>query len=101
MQHSRLYAVMKQELEANNLQLSPYGVGQLENLVGNGLKRMTMANVVDHSGYIMQAERNLKSLIEYFNDYAKKMETHPELSDSHFDAAIRTCPTLWPYATSG
>jgi len=101
MQQNRLLAIMRRELESWQLQFSPYCTHQIEHLIGNGIKRMRTNNTLDHAGYMMQAERNLAALIKYFCDYSKKVGAFPELSDSDFDAAVRTCPTLWPYSTSG
>lgn len=101
MNSTRLNAVIRQELDQHQLQISSYCMKQLEGLVGNGIKRMTMSKVADHSGYQMQAERNLRSLIEYFVKHAKQVGSFPALSDGDFDSALRTCPTLWPFSTSG
>ena len=65
MLQSRLVGIMQRELENQNLQLTPYCTQQLEQLVNNGLKRMRMSKTIDHPGYIMQAERNLRVRIPF------------------------------------
>lgn len=101
MQQSRLLGIMRRELEFSQLQLSPYCIQRIEHLIGNGLKRMRANKTLDHAGYFMQAERNLAALIRYFGDHAKKAGTFPNLRDSDFDTAVRTCPAYWPFSTSG
>lgn len=96
-----MLGIMRRELESGQLQFSPYCKQQIEHLIGNGIKRMRTNKTIDHAGYLLQAERNLVSLIKYFSDYSKRVGTFPQLSDSHFDAAVRTCPALWPFSTSG
>jgi len=97
----RLKGIMQRELENLQLELSLYCTKQIENLISRGIKRMKMNNTLDHAGYAMEAERNLATLIRYFHEYSKKLETFPKLSETDFDAALRNCPTLWPYSTSG
>jgi hypothetical protein len=101
MDQNRLRAIMKRELEFSQLQLNSYCMNQLENLMRHGINRMTTAKVLDNAGYSLQAERNLRSLIEYFSSYSKSEGTFPQLSDSQFDIALRNCPTLWPFSASG
>jgi hypothetical protein len=60
-----------------------------------------MQNVIDHQGYVTQAEQNLKSLIKYFCDYSRDLGTFPTLSDSDFNAALSSCPIFWPYCSTG
>ena len=98
---SRLSGIMRQELEFLQVHFSPYCVQQVEQMIGNGIKRMKVNNTIDHAGYVMQAERNLKALLKYFSDYAKQEGTFPELKDKDFDAAMKTCPILWPFSASG
>lgn len=92
---------MRQELEFLRLQFSPYCVQQIEQMIGNGIKRMKVNNTIDHAGYALQAERNLKALIKYFADYAKNQGTFPNLNEKDFDTAMHTCPILWPFSGSG
>lgn len=101
MLQSRLYGILRREVENSQLQFSPFCTQQIEQLIGNGLKRMRMNKTIDHPGYILQAERNLEALIRYFVEYSKKAGTFPTLADSDFNAALRTSPALWPYSTSG
>lgn len=62
---------------------------------------MRLNNTLEHSGYVMQAEQNLKALIEYFCKFSRELGTFPELSNRQFDTALRNSPILWPYCTSG
>jgi hypothetical protein len=97
----RLKGIMRRELETSQLELSPYCMRQIEQLVGRGIKRMKMNNTLERPGYFMEAERNLVTLIRYFDEYSRNLGTFPQLGDSEFDAALRNCPALWPYSTSG
>lgn len=101
MLQSRLSSILRQELETAQLQISPYCLQQMEHLLGHGIKRMRMNKTLDHPGYALQAEQNLRALVKYFSDYSEKLGTFPSLSDNQFDTALRTCPTLWPYCSSG
>ena len=92
--HYLLYTIL------DKLQLSFYCEKQIEQLVSRGVGRMGTGKVDDHAGYVLQAERNLKSLIKYFCDYSLRVETFPALSNSHFNAALNACPTFWPYTSS-
>ena len=101
MLQSRLMIIMQRELDSQNLLPDPYCTQQIERLVTQGVERMRNNNAADHPGRVMNAEQNLKSLVKYICDYSKNMGTFPQLSQSHFDAAMRSCPTLWPYCTAG
>ena len=92
---------MRRELDSWQLQLSPYCVKQIESMIANGIQRMRSNNTIERPAYVLEAERNLGALIRYFSEYAKKMNTFPELTDSAFDAAVRTSPTIWPFTASG
>ncbi len=98
---AKLNRIMKQELEFLELQLGPYCIQQLEQAIGNGIRRMEINNSSSHPGYVLQAEQNLKSLIRYYSGYAENIGTFPLLSELDFDAAQRSAPGLWPYSTSG
>jgi len=98
---SRLLNIMQNELGSQKLQLSPYCTQQIEQLVSNGIKRMHYSKAIDNAGHVMQAERNLKALVQYFSDYSRKAGTYPNLQDTDFDAALVACPTLWPFCSSG
>jgi hypothetical protein len=96
----RLISIMQRELKSRNLELSPYCVQQIEQLIGQGVQRMRVNNAIDHAGHVMQAERNLRALIKYFSDYSRNRGTFPNLSQADFDAALLSCPTIWPYCSS-
>lgn len=98
---SRLAVTMQRELDSQNLQLSPYCLQQIEILVGRGVERMRNSNATDNPGYVMNAERNLKSLVKYFADYSRNKGSYPRLTRSDFDHALRSSPTYWPYCSSG
>ena len=92
---------MQRELDSQNLQLSAYCTQQIEQLVNQGVQRMRNNNAADHPGRILNAERNLKSMVRYFSNYSKEVGTFPRMNHSDFDDAFRSLPTLWPYCTSG
>ena len=92
---------MQRELDSNGLQLSPYCVRQIEQLVIRGVQRMRNNKADEHPGQVLNAERNLRSLIKYFQDYSREAGTFPQLTNSGFEAALRVCPTFWPYCSSG
>ena len=81
--------------------LSPYCVQQIEVLVTQGVERMRNNNLADNPGRLMNAEQNLKSLVKYLRNYANEVGSYPHLSNADFDAALRNCPTFWPYCASG
>ncbi len=99
--HLRLLGIVQRELDSRNLQLSPYCTQQIEQLVSHGIQRMRVNSATSNAAYSLRAEQNLRSLVKYFCDYSRDMETFPKLSNSHFDAALIACPTLWPYNSSG
>lgn len=101
MLQSRLIGIMQRELESQNLQLSIYCTQQIEQMVSNGVQRMRTSKVIDHSGHIMQAERNLRALVNYLGEFSKSAGTYPSLTNSSFDAAMSNCPNFWPYCSSG
>jgi hypothetical protein len=92
---------MQRELDSQNLQLSVYCTQQMEQLVSNGLQRMRANKAIDNAGHVMHAERNMRALVKYLCDYSRKAGTFPSLSNSSFDAAMSSCPTFWPYCSSG
>jgi hypothetical protein len=96
----QLLNIMKRELQEAGLQFSPYCMQQIEGMVGHAIQRMRTGNVIDHAGHVMSAERNLRSLIKYFCNYAREVGSFPKLSNSDFDAALLDCPTFWPYRSS-
>lgn len=101
MLQSRLLLVMQRELDSQGLQLSPYCVQQIEQLVSRGLERMRNNKAADHPSHQMNAERNLKALVKYFCNYSKEVGTFPQLTISDFDTAVRTSPAYWPYCSAG
>ena len=100
MLQSRLLGILRRELDSQNFQLSLYGRQQIEQLVGHGITRMRINNVDDHAGYVIRAERNLRSLIKYFCDYSRDVGSFPTLSNSAFITALNACPSFWPYRSS-
>lgn len=96
---TRLIHIMQRELQAQNLQLSAYASQRIEQLVKNGIHRMRVNNASEHAGLVLQAEQNLKFLVRYFSDYAREAGSFPSLKDQDFDAALKTCPTYWPYSS--
>jgi hypothetical protein len=101
MLQSRLLSIIHRELRAQQLEVSPSCAQQVEQLVNNGVQRLRLNKAHEHAGHIMQAEQNLRALIGYLGDYAREMGTFPRLSDADFDAALKRCPTLWPFWSSG
>jgi hypothetical protein len=98
---SRLLVIMQRELDSQNLQFSPYCIQQIEQLVTRGVERMRNNKAADDPGHILNAERNLRALIKYFQGYSEEAGTYPRLENADFDAALRTCPTYWLYSISG
>ena len=101
MLRSRLQAIARREVEAHNLQLSPYAMNQIEQLIGQGLQRMRINHADEHAGYVMRAERNLAALITYLRDYAKEAGSFPRLNNTDLDNALTTSPAFWPFRSSG
>jgi hypothetical protein len=94
---ARLLNVMKRELLAQELQLSPYCERQIRVLVNHGITRMRISKVLEKPSHIMRAEQNMKSLVRYFYKHSKEVGTFPILRDSAFNTALNNCPTLWPF----
>ena len=84
-------------MSALQFQPSSYCEGQFKKMVGNGVTRMRINNAIEQPGYVLRAEKNLKTLVKYFSDYARKVGSFPTLSNSAFDNALKDCPSLWPY----
>ena len=101
MLQTRLNTVMQRELQAQNLQLSPYCTQQIEQMVNYGMQRLRFNNANENAAHVLQAERNLKFLVRYFSDYSRNVGSFPKLSNSDFDDALNSCPTFWPYCSSG
>jgi hypothetical protein len=88
------------ELEFQRLQLSPYGLQQLDGLISRGAQRMRNSKVDENPGRTLNAEQSLKSLVRYLGDSARHEGTHPHLSGADFDRALRESPTFWPFTSS-
>ena len=93
--------VMQRELDFCGLELAPDSRHQVEQLVSHGVDRMKRSHALDHPGLMINAEQNLKSLVRYFASQAREMGTFPRLGSEDFNAAMRACPTYWPYWSSG
>lgn len=100
MLQTRLASIMQRELQAQNLQLSPYCTQQIERMMGLGLQRLKINKANEHAGHVLQAEQNLKSLIRYFSNYSREVGSYPTLSNADFDAAVIASPTFWPFCSS-
>ncbi len=94
---ARLMNLLSREMSALQFQPSPYCEGQFKKMVSNGVTRMRINNAIDQPGYVLRAEKNLKALIKYFSEYARKVGSFPTLNNSAFDNALKDCPSLWPY----
>lgn len=101
MDHARLLRIMRSELDIQQLQLSPYGRQQIEQMIGYGITRMRMDKTYETASFAMRAEGNLKALIGYLAKYSRKIGTYPVLGDSDFDEAMRKSSTFWPFCMSG
>jgi hypothetical protein len=97
---ARLLSIMRRELDAQNLQLTSECQQQIEQLLVNGVSRMRINKAIDHPGHILQAERNMKALIQYFCDYAREVDSYPNLNSADFSAAMIVCPSFWPFSSS-
>ncbi len=100
MLQARLLSIMRRAVDSQSFQLSSECQQQLEQMVVNGLIRMRINKTIDHPGYILQAESNLKALVQYFCDYAREVETFPHMGSADFHAALIVCPTYWPFCSS-
>ena len=94
---SRLLANMKQELEDQSLQLSPYCEQQIEHLINTGINRMVINKATEMPDKINLADENLKRLIEYLAEQAKYYGFYPNLEELGYDLAMAGCFPLWPY----
>lgn len=94
---SRLLGIMKRHMSSLDFHPNSYCEYQIEKLVGHGVERMRINNAVDQIGKVIQAEQNLRKLVDYFCNYAKDVGTYPVLNDDAFDSALISCPPLWPF----
>lgn len=94
---ARLMRILSREMSSLQFQPTAYCEGQFKKMISHGVTRMRINNAVDQPGHIVRAERNLKALLKYFSDYARKAGTFPTLSNAAFDNALKDCPSLWPY----
>ena len=94
---SRLLSIMKREMSSHDFHPNSYCEYQIEKIVGQGVQRMRINNAVDQVGKVIQAEQNLRRLIDYFCTYSKDVGTYPTLDDDAFNSALVACPLLWPY----
>ena len=92
---------MQRELELQRLQLPVYCTQQMELMIANGVQRMRVNKALDHAGHVLQAERNLRALVKYLCDFSRKEGTFPTLTETSFDAAMGSCPTFWPFCSTG
>jgi hypothetical protein len=97
----KLLLIMQRELDSCGLELTANGRQQVEQLVTYGVDRMRRSHALEHPGLMINAEQNLKSLVKYLAGRAREAGTFPNLSPQDFDSAMRACPTLWPYCSSG
>jgi len=101
MLQSRLASILQRELQHQKLQLSTYCTQQIEQLLGQGIQRMSLQKSADNPAHVMRAERNLKHFIKYLSDYSRELGSYPTLSNSDFDTALNSSPTFWPYRAGG
>lgn len=96
----RLLSILRRELDSQGFELSSDCKTQIEQMVINGVVRMRINKAIDRPGHVLQAEHNLKALVQYFCKYAQDLETFPLLESVDFHAALITCPTFWPFSCS-
>lgn len=96
----RLLSILQREMDTLGLQLSSSCRGQLEGMVTRGVTRMRVNKLLDNPGQILQAERNLKEMVQYFCGHARQVSTYPTLSDDEFRRAKTACPTFFPFWSS-
>ena len=96
----KLSSILQRELETQHVQISPYGLQQLEGMMSRGIQRMRNSHAENNPGRVLNAEQSLKMLVRYLADHARNEGTFPMLSDSNFDHALRDSPTFWPYTSS-
>ena len=96
----KLSSILQRELDSQMLQVSPYGLQQIEGLMSRAIQRMRNSKVDENPGRVLNAEQSLKMLVRYLADHARQQGTFPMLSDSNFDHALRESPTFWPYTSS-
>jgi hypothetical protein len=94
---ARLMTILAREMSSSQFKPSSYVDGQFKKMIGQGVTRMRINKAIDQPGHVLRAEKNLKALVKYFADYARKVGTFPTLSDANFDRALMDCPSLWPY----
>ena len=94
---ARLMTIMAREMSALQFKPSSYVDGQFKKMIGHGVTRMRINKAVDQPGHVIRAEKNVKALVRYFSDYARKVGSFPTLSDAQFEHALKDCPALWPY----
>jgi len=95
----RLLIIMQRELDSEGLQLTPYCVQQIEQLVIHGVGRLQLNKADNHPSHVINAEHNLKALIQYLGNYSRNEGTFPNLDNAGFDAAMRNSPPFWPYCS--
>ncbi len=94
---SRFLSIMKREMSSRDFHPTSYSEYQFEKIVGQGVERMRTSNVVDNMGKVIQAEQNLRRLIDYFCNYSQEAGSYPTLDNEAFDSALRDCPPHWPF----
>jgi hypothetical protein len=94
---ARLMTILAREMSSSQFQPSSYVDGQFKKMIGQGVTRMRINKAIDQPGHVIRAENNLKALVKYFSDYARKVGSFPTLSNANFDHALKDCPSLWPY----
>lgn len=97
---TRLTSILNQELQSQGLQLTPYCQQQFEQLLSNGVQRLSLVRPAPKPAHTMQAERNLKGLVKFFCDFAQDRGTFPRLENADFNAALSQCPPHWPFHAS-
>jgi hypothetical protein len=101
MLQNRLITLMRREINSRKLQPSPYCVKQIEGLIRQGIVRMQTMNADKNPGHVMKAEQNIKGLVAFLAEHARKARTFPTLGENEYDAAMRNPPALWPFCSAG
>jgi hypothetical protein len=93
----RLLSILQREIDSLGFKPTTSCKSQMDQMVIRGIVRMRIGKALDNPGRILQAERSLRDLVQYFCDQSRDAGTFPEISDEDFRAALISCPPLWPY----
>ncbi|HEC12084.1 MAG TPA: hypothetical protein ENI80_02380 [Acidiferrobacteraceae bacterium] len=94
----RLTKAAIQHMGKAGLSLTPACEQLMGKLIGTGIKRMEVSQVVEDESKIRLAEDNLKKLIIEVRRETSARGTFPIVEENSIQGAFKKLQSLWPYS---